>query len=303
VFLTAPSDRSPTTGPALTFTSAIPDLHHYNGRGGRVFPLWSDPEASEPNLRPALLAHLSERYARKVDPQDLMAYLAAVAAHPAFTTRFQSDLATPGLRVPLTADADTFAAAVELGREVIWLHTFGERFSDPKRGRPAQPSTKVNRIPSEGAISDDPALMPDTMEYDATKRRLLVGRGYVEGVSPEIWNYEVSGKQVLRQWFSYRKANRERPVIGDRRPPSRLEEIRPDRWLAEYTTELLHLLNVIGRVVELEPRQAALLDRVCSGPTFTVTELREAGALDKPDPKKRRNPNSEEQGSFDDKGW
>jgi hypothetical protein len=34
VFLTAPEDRSPSFGPAITFTNLIPDLHHYNGRGG-----------------------------------------------------------------------------------------------------------------------------------------------------------------------------------------------------------------------------------------------------------------------------
>ncbi len=34
IYLTAPSDRTPTVGPALTFTSLVPDLHHYNGRGG-----------------------------------------------------------------------------------------------------------------------------------------------------------------------------------------------------------------------------------------------------------------------------
>ena len=39
VYLTAPTDRSPSAGSALTFTSLIPDLHHYNGRGGRAFPL------------------------------------------------------------------------------------------------------------------------------------------------------------------------------------------------------------------------------------------------------------------------
>jgi hypothetical protein len=42
VYLTAPSDRSPTNGPALSFTALIPDVHHYNGRGGRAFPLWRD---------------------------------------------------------------------------------------------------------------------------------------------------------------------------------------------------------------------------------------------------------------------
>ena len=75
-----------------------------------------------------------------------------------------------------------------------------------------------------------------------------------------MWDYEVSGKQVLRQWFSYRKANRERPIIGDRRPPSKLGEIQPDHWLAEYTTELLNVLHVLGLLVGLEPSQATLLE-------------------------------------------
>jgi hypothetical protein len=29
-------------GPALTFTALIPDMNSYNGRGGRVFPLYKD---------------------------------------------------------------------------------------------------------------------------------------------------------------------------------------------------------------------------------------------------------------------
>ena len=55
VYLTAPEDKSPTSGPALTFTACIPDAHHYNGRGGRVFPLWGDREGLQPNMSSELL--------------------------------------------------------------------------------------------------------------------------------------------------------------------------------------------------------------------------------------------------------
>jgi hypothetical protein len=283
VYLTALSRTSPSSGPAVTFTGTIPDLDHYNGRGGRVFPLWRDRDAGVPNIPQNLLAYLGETYKRSVNGDDLMAYIAAVTAHPAFTDRFKSDLVQPGIRVPLTADSEIFTDATELGRTVIWLHTFGERFADPKRGRPVSPprlpKDVAPRIPAAGAISLDPADMPDTINYDKVKRRLLIGSGYVEGVTPEVWNYEVSGKQVLRQWFSYRKANRERPIIGDRRPPSKLGDIQPHQWLAEYTTELLNLLNVLGRLVELEQAQAELLERVCEGRTIPVEELLTADAL------------------------
>ena len=65
-----------------------------------------------------------------------MAYLAAVMAHPGYTRRFQDDLVQPGLRLPLTQDAGLFAEAVAVGEEVIWLHTFGERYADPSNSRP-----------------------------------------------------------------------------------------------------------------------------------------------------------------------
>jgi len=103
----------------------------------------------------------------------------------------------------------------------------------------------------------------------------------------EVWQYEVSGKQILLQWFSYRKRNRERPIIGDRRAPSSLGDIQPDHWLPEYTTDLLNVLNVLGLLVELEPKQADLLEKICSGPLISGDELDASGALQIPtEPKK-----------------
>lgn len=285
IFVTAMSRTSPTSGPALTLTGLVPDLDHYKGSfGGRVFPLWRDREATTSNLRPGVLVYWAQRLGIDVVPEDVVAYIAAVGAHPAYVARFRDDLSTPGLRIPLTADRAAFAEAVALGRSVVWLHTFGERMADAAEGRPAGPPRiaggKGPRIPKEGAIPTTAAAMPDSLAYDASKRRLLVGTGYVENVDPGVWAYEVSGKQVLGQWFSYRRKDRERPIIGDRRPPSPLCDIQPDHWLPEYTTELLNVLHVLAQLVELEPAQGALLEKVCSGPLLADAQLREAGAFE-----------------------
>ena len=85
-------------------------------------------------------------------------------------------------------------------------------------------------------------------------------------------NYQISGKNVLDQWFSYRRRDRTKPPIGDKRPPSPLEKIQPDGWLAEYTEDLLNLLNVLGRLIALEPRQADLLDRIVAGPLVAIAD-------------------------------
>ena len=284
VYLTGLEAHSPSSGPAISCAGIIPDLHHYKGNfGGRVFPLWRNAAATVPNVKPVLLAHLTTVLGRSVEPEDVMAYLAAVMAHPAFTARFAKDLVRPGLRVPLTADATLFANAAALGREVLWLHTYGERFADPKSSRssgaPRLEKDRAPVIPKGGTIPGAPEPLPDTMHYDPAKRRLNVGKGYIDNVPPEVWAYEVSGKNVVRQWFSYRKHNRSRPILGDRRKPSQLSDIQPDHWLADYTSDLLDLLNVLSRLVTLEPQQSALLDEILAAPLLDHTALSAVGAL------------------------
>lgn len=215
-----------------------------------------------------------------------MAYLAAVAAHPAYAVRFAPDLVQPGLRVPLTADPALFAEAAALGREVVWLHTFGERFADASAGRPPGPPRAEGA--ARPALLDDIPADADALAYLAPDRRLMVGTAAIENVAPEVWAYEVSGKQVLTQWFSYRRLDRSRPTIGDKRPPSPLETTRPAGWLPEYTTELLNVLNVLTRLVALEPAQADLLDRIVAGPLLAADDLDAAGAFaDAPAPARR----------------
>lgn len=286
VFLTAFTEESPTGGPSLTVTGLIPDIHHYKGSfGGRVYPLWLDAAGLLTNIRPNLLVALSARYG-PVSPEDVLSYIVAITAHPAYVERFRTDLSTPGLRVPLTANPELFEDAVEVGRLVIWLYTYGERMSDATNGRPAGPprlpaSYRPN-ISLQGTISQDPTLMPDNISYDDATKRLLVGDGYVDNVERAVWDYAVSGKQILLQWFSSRRRTRDRPILGDRRPPSALAAIQPSFWQAEYTTELLNLLNVLGWLVEVEPTQNALLESICSSPIITVQELNLVGALAMP---------------------
>ncbi len=124
------------------------------------------------------------------------------------------------------------------------------------------------------------------MTYDPGKQELHIGTGYVANVTPAMWAYEVSGKNVLRQWFGYRRRDRTKPIIGDRRPPSPLDKIQPDHWPAEYTSDLIDLLNVLGRLIKLEPAQADLLERICAGPLLSARRFargrRAAGSFPQP---------------------
>jgi hypothetical protein len=276
VFLTALESTSPKSGPAITFTALAPDQDHYHGRGGRVYPLWADAAATQPNVSAAALAALTRTYGAPVSAPDLFAYIAGVMAHPGFVERFRDDLVRPGLRVPLTGDRTLFEEAASLGREVVWLHCYGERFIDAAAGRPKGPprlpKAEAPTIPAQGAIPGAPAPLPETLSYDAAKRRLHIGDGFIDNVAPAVRAFEISGKNVLDQWFSYRRRDRTKPQIGDKRPPSPLEKIQPDGWLAEYTEDLLNLLHVLGRLVALESRQDDVLARIVAGSLEALPE-------------------------------
>lgn len=261
-------------GPALVFTSLIPDMHYHSGRGGRVLPLYRDTEAATPNVTPDLLRFMTGLLKCSVAALDLVAYMAAIAAHPAFTRIFASDLKNPGIRIPVTANQDLWVEAVRIGAEVLWLHTYGERCVDPSAGRPqAAPRMRAGRPSVLVGIPDTEGGMPDSIGYDESTGTLYVGDGRIGPVSREIWTYEVAGMQAVKHWFGYRKKN----PSGKRLSP--LDYIVAKSWTPAMTTDLLDLLNVLGRCVALEPLQEEILDRIAGGPLITVDDLTAAGVL------------------------
>jgi hypothetical protein len=275
VFLTGLGDRAPESGPAVTFTAHVPDVHHFHGRGGRAWPLFLDASGSQPNIAPGLLAYLGELYERDVGGPDLFAYLAAVVAHPGYLARYRDELSSPGLRIPLTTSSELFFRAVEVGRRVVWLHTFGQRFVDAAAVRPAGPprAPAPQRPRVVDTIPDTESRMPDTIEFDVATSSLHVGEGRIAPVAEAVWEYDVSGYRVLRRWFGRRKREPE----GRRSSP--LDDVVARSWDPAWTTELLDVINVLTLLVEREPEQALLLEEIAASTVVTVADLRASGVL------------------------
>jgi hypothetical protein len=278
VFVTEQHAHPISAGPGLTFSALIPDMHHYNGRGGRVYPLYRDGDGIVPNVVPGLLETLGRRLGCPVTAEDLLAYIAATVAHPAYTARFRTDLRTPGVHVPLTAEARLWQEAVDVGREVVWLHTYGERLVDETVGRPTAPPCLPTALQPKiiVGIPDTPDELPDELGYEADTRTLCVGPGRIAPVPTEVWAYEVSGMRIVKKWFEYRRRRR----TGRRTSP--LDEVRDGRWTAQTTTEFLRLLNVLGRCVLIEPRQARVFHDICDAARITVNDLEEANVVPVP---------------------
>ncbi len=250
-------------GPAATVCAHIPDLHHFSGRGGKdVIPLWRDAAATQPNLPSGLLAALGQAFGRAVTVEDCFAYAYAVLASPSYVEKFSEELTVPPLRLPVTKDAKLFSEAVALGRRLVWLHTFGERFAPEGETSALIPAGKAQCLKNISAT-----VYPEKFSYDFTSQLLRAGDGEFAPVSDAVWSFSVSGLVVLQSWLSYRMR------AGAGRSSSALDEIRPEKWTPTMTDELLKLLWVLEHTVAMFPKLASQLDAILAGPLFRADEL------------------------------
>jgi len=176
--------------------------------------------------------------------------------------------------VPLPRNGALFARAVELGRRLLWLHTYGERMDDEAHDRPRgiipQGRARMKKAPSD---------LPEGYDYDGEKEELRLGDGVFTGISPQVWDYEVSGLKVVPSWLDYRKKKRKG------RRSSELDDIRPERWEPHLNEEFLELLWVLEETLALHEQQERLLDDVVAGKCFMANELPQPAPEEQEEPK------------------
>ncbi|MCY3804879.1 MAG: hypothetical protein OXG91_00110, partial [bacterium] len=260
VFLTSLTSTKIGRGPALTVTPYVPDLHCFRGSYGAkdIMPLYRDRSGRAPNITEGLLAAVGDRLGAEVSPEDLLAYVYALAGTAAFTERFEDELseAAGPIHLPITAEPNLFQRAVELGRDLLWWHTWGERFAPP--GQTRLPPGRAQQTTPVGG-------MPEKFGYDPDTETLTVGTGTFGPVSAGVWNFEVSGLKIVRSWLGYRMKTRKG------RKSSPLDDIRPTRW--RETDELLRLLAILEHTIEVTAGAAALLDEILANPLIPAADL------------------------------
>lgn len=266
-------------GPGSTASAFVPDLHHFRGSyGGKdVIPLWRDAEAKTANLTASFVAALKTAYGKAPSPEDIFAYAYAVLANPGYVRRYEEELQVPGPRLPVTKDKALFDRGAALGRELLRWHTYGERFREKGDKFKLTGCAKVTV-----SIPTTPTKYPEKHKYDDKKQVLRVGDGEIGNVSPEVWNFSVSGLQVVKSWLDYRMKK------GAGKKSSPLDDIRPERWTEEMTRELVDLLWVLEHSLASYPALDAWLDEVLAGSLFTGNEIPKPTEAERKEPKVKR---------------
>jgi Type ISP C-terminal specificity domain/N-6 DNA Methylase len=263
-------------GPAATVCHKVPDLHHFRGSfGGKdVIPLWRDAQATQANITGGLLAALNPCLG-EVAAENFFAYCYALMATPAYVETFSEELTVPGPRMPVTKDRNLFQQAARLGRKLIWLHTYGELFvpEDQRRSQVPQRLARARR-----GVPDTAGRYPERFSYNENTQVLNVGEGEFAPVSKAVWDFSVSGLQVVHSWLSYRMKD------GAGRSSSPLDEIRPNNWTAEMSGELLELLWVLEATVEMFPELEQTFAAIVASETFRADELPQPTTDERPPP-------------------
>ncbi len=284
VYLSSSFGQPLESGPALTSSAFIPDLHYFLGRGGKeILPLYRRADASQANILPGLLESLNKIFKCSVMPQDFLAYVYGMLAHSAFTDHFAKELQSRELRVPITLDGGLFERVRAVGAHLLWLHTYGERFVPEDKPRGHVPNGQARCIV---AVPGDPDGYPETFAYNYKARTLYVGGGEFAPVEPELYSFEVSGFKVVESWLKYRMKK------GAGRRSSPLDDVRPTCWTGQFTTELLELLWVLEATLAAYPEQAQLLQEVIAGDCLYADELPEVP------PEMRKPPKAIKKGLF-----
>ena len=271
VFLTSMLTGILGEGPAATVTGLVPDRHHFRGSfsGKDIVPLWRDKAGLAPNVTGGLLSKLG------VSPEDLFAYCYALLSSPSYVDRFSEELTIPGPRIPITKDPELFSRVSDAGRELIWVHTYGERFVPAEKTR--------GQIPKGSARSTKPIPesgdgYPAEFSYDESTQTLSVGSGAFSPLSSAVWEFSVSGLKVLASWLAYRMRD------GAGRTSSPLDEIRPEHWTIAMTSELLELLWLLEYTCEKAPDLQGLLDEVVASDLWTAADLPSPSAQERKPP-------------------
>lgn len=266
IYLTSLFSIPLDSGPASVVCADILDMDCFRGSFGakNVLPLYRDKDCTQPNILPGLLELLNKAFGKMVTPEDFAGYIYGILAQPEYTRRFADELVGKEVRIALTKDKKLFAEVAKFGKELIWLHTYGERLHDAEHPAGRIPKGKAQ---CTKAVSDQESKYPNEFHYDETTKKLHVGDGEFAPVQHEVWKFEVSGLKVVQSWLGYRMRERS----GKKSSP--LDDIRPRVWTREFTRELLELLWVLEITTAGYPRQQQLLEAVLDGDLFTEAEL------------------------------
>jgi type I restriction-modification system DNA methylase subunit len=150
----------------------------------------SEKATRRSNLSPEAWKIITDFTDVSILPEQFFAYVYAILCSPAYRECYAEFLKSDFPRIPFTKDRDTFLKLADLGQQLIDLHLMR--------------SPDLDNPVSRFCGKDDGAVKK--IEFDADRGRVNINpTQYFDGVTPDLWSYQIGGYQVLAKWLKDRK--------------------------------------------------------------------------------------------------
>ena len=140
------------------------------------------------NINPEILSAFSEVFKKEPTIEEIFYYIYGVLYSNIFRTKYAQFLKTDFSRIPFTKNHKLFKEVVDNGERLVDLHLLKSNKLDQPiakfQGKGDNRVEKVKYEQGKGYINNDQ---------------------YFEGITEEIWKYQIGGYQVCAKWLKDRK--------------------------------------------------------------------------------------------------
>ncbi|MDP3025380.1 MAG: type ISP restriction/modification enzyme, partial [candidate division Zixibacteria bacterium] len=166
----------------------------YKGPSGSIMMLFepqADYEARKSNLSPAIVERLTKDFNKTPSPEKVFFYIYAVLYSNIYRTKYAEFLKIDFPRIPFTKDYILFSNMAEYGKRLVDLHLLNS----------AEIDSPIARFQGKGENK------VEKVRYENSKV-FINKEQYFEGMTPEIWQYQIGGYQVCEKWLKDRKGRK-----------------------------------------------------------------------------------------------
>lgn len=143
------------------------------------------------NIAVEIFEQLKKAFGKVPTPEQIFGYCYAVLYSNLYREKYAEFLRIDFPRIPFTKSYELFKEMSELGADLIELHLLKHKSLN-------NPILKYRGKGNEDAI--------ERPMYDETKDIVRInGHRYFENVTPEVWNYQIGGYQVMEKYLKDRK--------------------------------------------------------------------------------------------------
>jgi len=167
-----------------------------------LFEPHADYGVKKPNLSPEFIKKLTKELKKTPTPEKIFFYIYAVLYSNTYRTKYAEFLKIDFPRIPFTKDYKLFKKMREFGERLVDLHLL----------KSSELYTPIARFQGKGDNKvekprfNNPHPSPLEKGSEGGVDRLYINQTqYFEGITSEVWEYQVGGYQVCEKWLKDRK--------------------------------------------------------------------------------------------------